>query len=184
MKNQDIMFYNLQEEVDISKYIDSFTKNVPDKNKENFLKEIYGILDILGHWTKTPIIIEMLVCIIRNKIILWKEIFLDESNNKKTIITKKDIYDEFFKYLHQKEEDKTNSIKNEDRLYSQNKFVGDKYDGLRKEFAIYITMFQMFGTQKSRTTQQINSWWNIELYEKAFQDIFRETILLLNICKI
>lgn len=172
--------YKLQEEVDIKEYITSFSKTLRPEFQEIFKKELSDILSKTDTDLHTPIIIEMLANIVKRKLTSWrnKKIFVDEEGNEKTDITRKDIYDKFFQHLHEREDQKSDKIwAQNERLYQNNPFMGEKYDQLRKEFLMYLTMTEILGTQKSRTTPQRNEWWSIELHEENFQDIFRDFML-------
>jgi hypothetical protein len=179
-KKDSSEIYQLQEEVSIKEYIQSFTKTIKPELQEKFEKELYDIVGKLNNELHTPIIIEMLANIIKRKLTSWrnKKIFLDEQGNEKTDITRKDIYDIFFEYLHQREDNKSDDLwQNSERLYQNNPFMWEKYDELRKEFLMYLTMIETLGTQKSCSTPQRNEWWSIELWEETFQDVFRDFML-------
>ena len=133
--------YALEEEVSVWDYVQSFTKTINPNFQERFKKDLSDMLSKLDTNLHTPIIIEMLANIIKRKLTSWrnKKIFVDEDGNEKTDITRKDIYDEFFKYLHQREDQKTDNLSKEgERPYENNKFMWEDYDELRKDFLMYV----------------------------------------------
>lgn len=171
----------LAQEVDPKKYIESFSKILGPNLQEVFKKGLSDILSKVNRDLHTPIIIEMLANIVKRKLTSWRgnKVFVDEQGNEKTDITRKDIYDRFFRHLHEREDQKSDKIwvQNE-RLYENNPFMWEKYDELRKEFLTYLSMTNKWlWTQRARSSAYTGEWWQLEFWDDAFQDIFRGFML-------
>lgn len=172
-KKESIEAFQLQQEVTIVEYIQSFTKIIqPQHIQEKFEKELSDIVKILDKELHTPIIIEMLAKIVKKKLISWRnrKIFDDENN-----ITRKVIYDKFFEYLHEREEQKSDSLwENSERLYINNPFMGEEYDQLRKDFLIFASSKIILSNQNALKNGIIVSKWDLrqEIISFLFADVF------------
>lgn len=177
-KKENVVLYQLQEEVAISDYIQSFTKIIkPEHIQEKFKKELTDIVDVLDSELKTPIIIEMLANIVKRKISVWRggKVFVDKNGNEKKDITRKDIYDKFFEYLHQREGQKSDNFWEEnERLYLNNPFMGEEYDELRKDFLSFASNNIFLYNQKNLKNGIVISKWDLhaEMLRFLFTDLF------------
>lgn len=115
--------------------IKKYTENLDKNLKEEFENKVNSILQKIWDTNHSPLIITMIISIVQDYLCNeeYYEIF-DQDDIKLS-----DIYDTFVKFLHSRENKKTN--KSIDRTKSENEFMSVKYDNLRIEFLKYLSLF-------------------------------------------